>query len=158
MPKGIYPRTKNHSRNISLALKGRPKSEETLRNIIQANKKRIGIKMPVRSETHRRKISESNRKRVLLGTHNFWKGGITSESVRIRNSLEISLWRQAVFKRDDWICQNCRQRGGKLEADHIKPFSTHPELRFEITNGRTLCVECHKKTDTYKSKARKYAR
>ena len=46
--------------------------------------------------------------------------------------------------------------GGKLNADHIKPFSLFPELRFDLNNGRTLCVECHKKTDTYCEKIYKY--
>ncbi len=60
-----------------------------------------------------------------------------------------------MFVRDDYTCVWCGQLGGTLNADHIKPFSTHPELRFDLDNGRTLCVECHKQTDTYLSKAKK---
>src|SRR3990167_4162903 len=68
---------------------------------------------------------------------------------RIRQSLEYKLWREAVFKRDNYTCVWCGQQGRKLNADHIKPFAYFPELRFAIDNGRTLCVDCHRKTDTW---------
>jgi len=58
-------------------------------------------------------------------------------------------WREAAFKRDHYICQECGQRGRKLQAHHIKPYKLFPELKYELSNGITLCVECHKKTDTY---------
>jgi len=40
----------------------------------------------------------------------------------------------------------------------IKPFAYFPELRLVIANGRTLCIPCHKKTDTYLSKATKFGK
>jgi len=79
-----------------------------------------------------------------------WKGGITPLNKKIRHSLEYRRWREFIFKRDDYTCQHCGQKGGNLHADHIKQFAYYPELRFEMSNGRTLCKECHSKTDTYK--------
>lgn len=77
--------------------------------------------------------------------HHNWKGGITKLSMKIRNSLDYKRWRAKVFERDDYTCLNCEKRGGRLNADHIKPFSLYPDLRFSLENGRTLCVSCHRK-------------
>lgn len=85
----------------------------------------------------------------------FWKGGVTPINRAIRMSLEYKLWRQAVFERDKFTCLFCGKLRGRIEADHIKPFSLFPELRFAIDNGRTLCRECHHKTDTYGGKINK---
>lgn len=93
--------------------------------------------------------------------HPFWKGGVTPINHKIRRSSEYRLWRESVFKRDNWTCVWCGTQSGKgkiviLHADHIKPFAYYPELRFAIDNGRTLCKECHRKTDTYGERAKLY--
>lgn len=98
---------------------------------------------------HTLKAHEKQRASISGSNHWNWQGGKTGEIRKIRNSYEMNNWRKAVFDRDDYTCQICSIRGGTLNADHIKPFATYPELRFDINNGRTLCVDCHRKTDTY---------
>jgi 5-methylcytosine-specific restriction endonuclease McrA len=74
----------------------------------------------------------------------FWKGGITPENIKIRMGIEFRLWRESVFARDNYTCQKCSQKGGKLNPHHIFNFSTYLDLRFAIDNGITLCKECHR--------------
>lgn len=75
--------------------------------------------------------------------------GRTPRNERVRKSAAYKAWRTLVFERDNYTCQECKIRGGQLHADHIKPFAFYPELQLEVSNGRTLCVPCHKKTPTY---------
>lgn len=62
-----------------------------------------------------------------------------------RNTPEYEKWRRSVFERDEYTCQKCGVVGGDLNAHHIKKFKDYPENRYEIENGKTLCVSCHKK-------------
>lgn len=71
-----------------------------------------------------------------------------------RYSPENKVWRESVFERDDFTCQECGVRGTYLEADHIKPWAYFPDLRFELSNGRTLCRPCHDKTKISAKKMR----
>lgn len=101
-----------------------------------------------------------------------WNGGKTHIRKSIRGLSEYELWRNEVFKRDNYICQECDVRGGDLEAHHKKEFNkilqefinkynqfspiedketlirlaiTY-EPFWELSNGMTLCKECHKLT------------
>ena len=58
-------------------------------------------------------------------------------------------WQKVVFERDNRTCQICGLTKEIMHADHIKRYSEFPELRYELSNGRTLCEECHIKTENY---------
>ena len=73
-----------------------------------------------------------------------WKGGITSEMKQIRSTEEYQVWRQKVYARDNWKCQKCDKKKD-IVAHHKKSFKDYPKLRFNVSNGKTLCRSCHKK-------------
>jgi transposase-like protein len=87
----------------------------------------------------REKLRQAN-----LGSKRWnWTGGITPERVRLRVSLDMKLARESCFRRDDYTCRDCGQRGGKLNAHHIYPFQSYPQLKFEVSNLLTRCKHCH---------------
>ena len=53
-------------------------------------------------------------------------------------------WRKDVYKRDNYICQKCGQHGGDLNAHHIESYAANPDTRTTLSNGVTLCEDCHK--------------
>jgi hypothetical protein len=162
-----FKHTEESKKKIIKALTGRPVSKKVIEKIT-GNTYRKGIKHTdefkkavsfrhsgkVNSIESRIKMSKSK-----LGENNpNWKGGISTENQLIRGSMEYKLWRESVFTRDNYTCVWCFKRGGwskeekrqiEIQADHIKPFASYPELRFAIDNGRTLCIDCHRTTDTW---------
>lgn len=105
---------------------------------------------------YRRNMSKIIKRIVDSGKHNFWKGGVTKKNKLERTRLEYKLFRETVFKRDDFRCLDCGVRGVQLEVHHIYPFSLYPRLRYTSENGVTLCKNCHKKTATYGRKALRF--
>jgi hypothetical protein len=69
----------------------------------------------------------------------------------------MNVFAPLVFQRDHHTCQWCGQSGGKLNAHHIKPWKTFPELRFDLSNCTTVCAgtgntNCHKRAHLYNNK------
>jgi hypothetical protein len=83
--------------------------------------------------------------------HPNWKGGI-SKNVHSVTEPKYKIWRSEVFERDDFTCRECGRKGVYLEAHHIQSWSKYPDLRYEISNGLTLCQPCHAKTPDYRGK------
>ena len=84
---------------------------------------------------------------ILRGeSHPFWKGGRPWE--RFKDPAYIA-WRNAVLARDSFRCQGCGRQCKKYErglaAHHIEPYASARELRLELSNGITLCRDCHMK-------------
>lgn len=133
-------KTAEWKRNISKALTGRSFSEEHCNRISKSKKGKKRnwiISISQRKEMSNRRKGDKNP---------MWKGGLKSEYMRIRASLDFKLWRMAVFSRDEFKCRKCGVSGTRftrLNPHHIKNFSQYPELRFELDNGITLCQKCH---------------
>lgn len=85
----------------------------------------------------------------------FWDGGKTSKNQILRSRAEYADWRLKVFIRDEYTCQDCGKKNGNgykvyLQAHHLKPFSKFPDLRYEVSNGITLCKDCHRGRHVHK--------
>ena len=138
---------------ITKARLGLKLSEETKNKI---SKSHIGIRPTLESKI---KNSETNKRISIKGeNHKWWKGGISRHYKEKYYSAEYKQWRLKVFTRDNYTCQECGFKGnqGYITAHHIKSWAKYPELRFEVNNGITLCEECHKLTDNYKGRNKKY--
>ena len=51
-------------------------------------------------------------------------------------------WREKVLEKDGNKCVCCGS-DGPLHAHHILPYAIYEELREDVDNGVTLCVDCH---------------
>jgi hypothetical protein len=131
-------------KKISESHKGKEKTEEHRKNIGISGKGRMphnkGIKSGPMSLELRKKHSEA----IKGEKHPNWQGGKTPDSLRVRRSQDTRIWRESVFERDGYTCQECGKKGVYLHAHHIKRFSEYPELRFDLSNGITLCRDCHR--------------
>ena len=54
-------------------------------------------------------------------------------------------WRTKIYKRDNYICKKCNNKKKFLNAHHKNAWNKFPEQRYDINNGITFCIDCHKK-------------
>lgn len=154
--------------------KGRIVSEATKQKIREKRKLQISLWLDKKmSAEHRQRLSASHmgktipeeqrikirmavrtaKRKAKYHTDEWYK-----EWTATRNSAEVHEWRQNILARDDFTCQICRKRGVKLHVDHIKSFYVYPDLRFDLSNGRTLCIWCHRATPTYGARLKSFMR
>lgn len=111
------------------------------------------------SEKTKKKISEAKKGKAIKSrgiprpqirgeNHSCWKGGIARDYDRVRN-IEWATWRKAVFKRDNYTCQVCGKKNCELHPHHLiqvrELLKKNESKIYDINNGLTLCIDCHKK-------------
>ena len=116
-----------------------------------------------------KKTSQTLSGKMAGEKHPQWKGGISGLRARVYSTIEYKKWRAQIYKRDNWTCQTCNNKGnGNLEAHHIyslvlllkenKINNLEEVIKCEklwnINNGITLCKGCHKLTDNYGRKGK----
>lgn len=153
--------SKEHKRKISESETGKIVSEETKKKQSEAKK---GIKF---SKGHKRKISESHKGKPSnrLGKHcseehkqklreansgdkgSNWQGGISYQPYLVDWTDDL---REAIRKRDNYICQLCGIHQNELEGWNKKLDVHHIDYNkdnLNPTNLITLCRNCHIKTN-----------
>jgi len=145
----------------SIKCKGRFQTKKSTKKIICMNcgKEFIATKSSIKwariRGSERNFCSVKCRGRYYSGDKNHgWiedRSKLKNRHKSIRWSTRMAQWRNRVYKRDDWTCKLCGSRSRSknlitLNCHHIKRFNDYPELRFEVSNGVTLCEDCHRKT------------
>jgi len=87
----------------------------------------------------------SQTKRNYGPDHHNWKGGIEQPRPEEHNR-----WSRKVRTRDDYTCQKCGTKTGRMHAHHIFSYKEFPERRYELDNGITLCHPCHSQVHAIK--------
>lgn len=121
MPSGIYIRTQEH------------------KDKLKKNKRFLGKKHTTETKL---KISKSKKGQNSGEKSYQWIKDRTQlkDDSKERGGQLHREWSKSVKDRDGWICriQN-KDCSGRMESHHILSWKDHPELRYKINNGITLC-------------------
>lgn len=143
--------------------KGQKHTEESKKKIRIGHKGQVSFwKGKKLSKAHKKALSNSHKKRgdkppSRRGIRPWNYRGATILQEQIRKCFEYRQWRSDVYTRDNFTCQKCNEKGGILNAHHLKEFAKilkeyniktlKEALKYEelwnINNGQTLCKKCH---------------
>ena len=76
-------------------------------------------------------------------THWYENNGI-GETAKKRNNYSYRKWRMSVLERDNYTCQRCGAINTNFNVHHISHWATDITKRYDVDNGITLCMDCHK--------------
>jgi len=91
-----------------------------------------------------KRITPELRTKMIEGRRNKWLDRSLLKKSDRQNSGAYYEWRKNVKNRDNHKCKIYNKDcNGGLQAHHILSWRDHPELRYEINNGITLCKFHH---------------
>jgi len=166
------------TRGISSSLTGIDYGPRSLAFKKNLSEKRRGRNNPFFGKTHseewkiKRSKEQSGKNHPMWGKfgaeHQRWippEKRKTKLYMQIRTCRLYKAWRSSVYERDEYVCQACSDSsGGNLNAHHVVSLSflvkknsiktledaIKCKALWDISNGQTLCLDCHKQTETYR--------
>jgi len=127
-------------------MKGKKMSAKSRNKMSESAQRRVSNRIGCKhTAATKKRISLATIQRTPRGPKHYnFKHGRFQRNINDRRTPKYKRWRLAVFTRDNFVCQKCgSKRGRNLRAHHKKRFSTHPRIRFVVSNGITLCHPCH---------------
>src|SRR5690606_40306416 len=78
--------------------------------------------------------------------HHWYNPNLTQADREASRSFdpENAKWRMAIYRRDHFTCQVCGQKHDNLNAHHLDGYNWAIDSRYDIDNGITLCIICHR--------------
>ena len=64
----------------------------------------------------------------------------------VYNKKKWQTKRKVILKRDDYLCQECKRYGKRVDAEHVHhivPIDERPDLELDGDNLISLCRKCH---------------
>jgi hypothetical protein len=137
------------------AKQGRHHTEATRQRIAEAGRLRRHSEATL-AKLRQRCLTPEHRLKIGLAQRgeksHAWKGGVCS-ALKIAKARTRS-WRKQVLARDGHRCQwrgcgatESQGRWKGLHAHHILPFMDYPDLRYDVSNGITLCRQHHNQVE-----------
>lgn len=95
------------------------------------------------NKEHWAEVGRKTGLRYCGSNSHLYKPELSDEDRAKWRDKKVKEWRREIFKRDDYTCQICKERGISLAAHHLNCWSSFPDERFDLENGITLCANCH---------------
>jgi 5-methylcytosine-specific restriction endonuclease McrA len=74
-----------------------------------------------------------------------WKKTQKRIKPRPKTLYANQMWSRDIRERDDFTCQRCGKRDEvSNQAHHVATRKRRPDLRYDRSNGKTVCPDCHR--------------
>lgn len=115
----------------------REKLKEIERKKKERERRRRKSKSLIEKKTRRRSKAPKEKPKLRRRPRTY------AEAKALYGTVWYKEWRDEVLQRDNFTCQMCGKKGGRMEVHHIRPKYLFPELTLVVDNGIALCKPCH---------------
>lgn len=147
--KGLVKVSLETRQKMSISRKGKKRGKITEKWRNNLRRSHMGLQSSMKGKKH----SLESRKKMSLARIGRFKGENNPSWIKDRSKVQTvnrrwipkyKEWRNRVFTRDGFMCRICNSELGTfIQAHHILRWADHPEHRYDVNNGITLCRAHH---------------